>query len=372
MDCQQIDEYILAYCDGTLSPELTVLLNEHLQNCNYCRKMVDLCRMETEILSVAPDVPPLSDDFSLRVMSSLNRSAAPSAPGFRFFSRLGRHRYWLGSTAAAAVLLLALYLPGMVGWNQPIKEMADFPPVSESADMANKQLSQAPDIEVGNKLRMVTEAPHAEPNSYMDNTIPEAETGHQADSDEVYVAMRATAYDANETKTQVLKAPENSRNNDALKAGVDPYNPASATQVEEMADEANLGTEQLEFDLLSLHPRNIPDEYQIEKIVSTSYNSVSYVYRNPNDETLEITIALADNGDLETPEYEMRGSGGGSVEPEANGSEATLANSTHTNICYKNRAININLKAAMPLEQLEELAKSIRFEEGLPNETISE
>lgn len=372
MDCQQIDEYILAYCDGTLSPELTVLLDEHLQNCHYCRKMVDLYRMETEILSVAPDIPPLSEDFSLRIMSSLNRSAAPSAPGFRLFSRLGRHRYWLGGTAAAAVLLLALYLPGMVGWNQPLKEVADSPPVSESADTANKQLSQAPNREDANKLMMDQEAPQAEPSPDVDYTVSEPEPAHQAASEEVSIAMRATAYDANETKTQVLKAPENSRNNDALKAGVDPYNPASNTQVEKLADEIDLSTEQLEFDLLSLHPRNIPDEYQIEKIVSTSYNTVSYVYRNPNNQTLEITLALADYRKLETPEYEMRGSGGGSAEAEGNGSEAILTNSTNTSIWYQNHTININLKAAMPLEQLEKLAKSISFEEELSNDTISE
>ena len=143
MDCQQIDDYIWAYCDGTLSPELTVELDEHLNNCHYCRKMVDLCRMETEILAAAPDIPPLNDDFSRRVIISLNPSTVPSAPRGGLFSFLGRHRYGLGGAVAAAVLLLALYLPGMMEPKQ-FEDTAELPIKSESAQIADNQLPLSP------------------------------------------------------------------------------------------------------------------------------------------------------------------------------------------------------------------------------------
>ena len=42
--------------------------------------------METEILAAAPDIPPLNDDFSRRVIISLNPSTVPSAPRGGLFS----------------------------------------------------------------------------------------------------------------------------------------------------------------------------------------------------------------------------------------------------------------------------------------------
>jgi hypothetical protein len=367
LDCQQIDEHIWAYCDGTLSPELTGLLDEHLQNCNYCRKMVDLCRMEKEILTLAPDIPPLRDDFSHGVMSSLNRPTTPSARGFRFFSLLGRHRYWLGGSAAAAVLLLALYLPGMIGPSQPVGEMTDIQQKSQSADIANNQpLNGLKNSKTD--LPMDAEAPSPELTPDMDYTLAEVEPVHEAANEENTIAMRSPSYDNKGPEAQVLKAMENSRNNDSYKASVDSFSSASNTQVEEMADESDLDKDQSELDLLSLYPGNIPGEYQIEKIVNTSYNTVSYVYRNPdNNEALEITIAIADDLEMKMQSMDVPGFGG-SAGTEANVSDALVLNATNTSIFYKNHTVNINLKAAMPLEQLEELAKSIIFEEGLSYE----
>jgi hypothetical protein len=362
LDCQQIDDYIWAYCDGTLSPELTVELDEHLNNCHYCRKMVDLCRMETEILAAAPDIPPLNDDFSRRVIISLNPSTVPSAPRGGLFSFLGRHRYGLGGAVAAAVLLLALYLPGMMEPKQ-FEDTAELPIKSESAQIADNQLPLSPNgenDEYGNKLMMGKEVPQAESSPDMDYSVSGSEPDHQGSSDELLIAMRSLNNDAKEIGTQALNAVEKSRNKDALSRHVDPHSPVSASTIDDTTIVMN--EEESKLDLLALHPRNIPSEYQLEKIVNASSKAVSYYYLNPdNNESLEITIAISDSMELEKQESNLAGLDG-VVETEDNVPHDILLNSTKTSISYQDHLISIMLKAKMPMEQLEDLTKSISFE----------
>ncbi len=366
MNCQQIDEHIFAYCDETLSPELKVIVDEHLHSCSYCLKMIDLCRMEKEILSAAPDIPPLSDDFSQRVMSSLSHPIAPSPPPFQLWSLLKHNRYLVGLTAAA-VLLLALYLPGMmtIGPHQPSRQMADTLPAKNSAEIDEKVINGTGNNKKSDLAWMDKEPPSQEFTPEIYYTDGAIEPNQEAKAE---VTMRASAY-STETGTQVLKGRETSRNKNALQTNIESDSSAAVAGFDLMANESD---PQEELDLLALHPRNIPGPYQIEKIVNTNYATVSYVYRNPdNDEILEITVALADKLEAEEEELDFRGLGG-SADTEDNSARDLLLNSVQTSVSYQNHIISISLQGAIPLEQLEELAKSISFEEGLSNEVVDE
>jgi hypothetical protein len=153
---------------------------------------------------------------------------------------------------------------------------------------------------------------------------------------------------------------EKSRNKDALSRHVDPHSPVSASTIDDTTIVMN--EEESKLDLLALHPRNIPSEYQLEKIVNASSKAVSYYYLNPdNNESLEITIAISDSMELEKQESNLAGLDG-VVETEDNVPHDILLNSTKTSISYQDHLISIMLKAKMPMEQLEDLTKSISFE----------
>ncbi|KUG04385.1 hypothetical protein ASZ90_018151 [hydrocarbon metagenome] len=347
MNCQQIDEHLFAYCDGTIPPDLRSLVDEHLAGCEVCQNLVQITLMESQLLAEAVDIPLLSEGFTDRVMQSvagkLSTPAGSSSPGW--LGRLGPYRFYIGGTAAAAVILLALYLPGLITLNTDM----------QSTSIADRALSSDSAADI----------------------MPESNTGNPVKSFSGSSSMAQRSIDDDLEDSAALPA----GNTEEVEENLVPAADSSQYKISESVKReyglsllagsgyADQDLDKSEFDLLSLHPNNLPAEYKIEKIINTNYNVVTYIYMNTvNNESLEITIALAD--DAVITQQSLPDGLGGSTDKEYLRSEVAPLNSTNTSVSYQGRSFEINLKAVMPLEKLQELADSIKFEEGLPDEPI--
>ncbi len=133
MNCRQVDKYLYDYCDNVLSPDRRVLFDQHVAGCHSCRQAVDEALLETSILREEWDTPTLPDDFTSRVMERINASPIPQSGLVATNVKRSWSRWFMGATAAAVVLLMVLYAPGMIK-NEKIINVADREQiVSESA-----------------------------------------------------------------------------------------------------------------------------------------------------------------------------------------------------------------------------------------------
>lgn len=114
MNCQQIDNQILNYCEGKLPENLAREIREHIEVCPLCRNNEKWTRLENQILQEPIEVPPLAKDFDARVMSKLigagEISAANPAALHRTSLRKGLYTAFT-LAAVAAVIVLAIIIP---------------------------------------------------------------------------------------------------------------------------------------------------------------------------------------------------------------------------------------------------------------------
>jgi len=128
MNCQQVDKYLYDYCDNILNPEQQEQIEQHLVNCPGCRKIVEETQLENSILREQWHTPDLPDDFTARVMNQVmgmgmvnDSSALRIQPDKKVNIKWARRLVNLA--AMGAILLMALYIPGMVK-NQNFTQLA--------------------------------------------------------------------------------------------------------------------------------------------------------------------------------------------------------------------------------------------------------
>lgn len=113
MNCQQIDNYILDYCENKLPDNLSDEIREHLKECVLCRNNEKWTQMESEILQQTIEVPPLENGFSTKVMQTLQaRDEISAANTTSKFPTTRKSIYAAFTTLAiAAVILLVIIIP---------------------------------------------------------------------------------------------------------------------------------------------------------------------------------------------------------------------------------------------------------------------
>jgi len=117
MDCRELNSQIDDYCDDSVSPQTYLKISKHLKECPACQQLYQLTRLENEVLRDTSDIPALSPDFTARVMDSIG--SVHRKPGI-FYNR----RFWYSGMAAAAVLVLILFVPQLLK-NPASVNMAD-------------------------------------------------------------------------------------------------------------------------------------------------------------------------------------------------------------------------------------------------------
>lgn len=107
MNCQQIDKYVYEYCDGNLSPEIALQIEEHLTKCVTCNNMVQLTYMENAVLKDALTVDAIDDNFTSRVMGAVSaRQTIQSQADIHSLKTSRTRKVSLFIAAAAAIVLL--------------------------------------------------------------------------------------------------------------------------------------------------------------------------------------------------------------------------------------------------------------------------
>lgn len=192
MNCRQVDKYLYDYCDNILNPEQRAQIEQHLEQCPDCRKLSDEALLESSILHEEWPIPALSDDFTARVMNRISSTAIPTSPvviipGLKNQSKWPRRLIYL--SAMAAVLLMALYIPGMLK-NQDFIHMADqeqnSPRVVNERIIAGQSLSDQNYLKLPAGLNWEEKINEARtkkaqeetspPDTSKTNTIPEVQT----------------------------------------------------------------------------------------------------------------------------------------------------------------------------------------------------
>ncbi len=347
MNCQQIDEYILNYVDNKLSPELRSEMEEHLEGCETCQNLLKISCMEKQILIEARDIPALRDNFTSQLMQTIsNRPATRSS----LLSRFASYRFlFAGTAAAAAIILLALYLPGFMVIAPELQSdmIAEHSAPLESGWNQTGQIPLDGDKTYAGPGPAATESANPANNSTAGG--PYSNEASPGDPSRIASGVEAkSAISKHKPETQ----------DDAL-------------SIQAASDFATQDRQDAELDLMSLHPNNIPEQYKIEKIINTNFNVITYIYKNiATNQALEITITMLDNPDITQRSLADTASLGATPVPETRRADKAVLNSTQTSISHQDRTFEIILKAPMPLDRLQELANSIKFEEGLPDESI--
>jgi len=387
MKCQQIDEYIMHYCDNTLSPELRVLVDEHLSACVSCQNKVKLTRMENSILAEGLVIPPLSEDFTARVMQSLCKT--PEVPAettesvFSSAAKQKRHHFYLGGAAAAAVILIALSVPGVFHMNNQL-QTADIcgestPPLQYEEPADNDACTDFK-TRYGQNSELYSGADKKSADYVQPEDIRAAGIPKPVPEDEYsinshnYTSNESLPYVPPTNSTQKSAALYNKNMDDSVSGSVGSDSTSIASLPSELI-KAEISPNGYELDLLSIHPDNLPPEYKLDKIISTSSEETTFIYKNTETmNNLEIIVSFAaDTSSMDGFEKSVYDANNGSAaDPSkeslyAGGAEMNFVN---LELLHKNCTLNLIFKSLMPFEELESLANSITFDDGVADEPV--
>jgi|GEM_PF-2522162 len=279
MNCQQIDRYIYDYCDGTLSPRLKAILDEHLSTCELCRKKVELTYIENEVLKDDFNIPALSPDFTSKVMSTINTKYS-GIPGYspRSLTLMNRIKFGLkkfnpliASTAVASVLIIMLLLYDISGQL-----------IAHNQNSADSSLlhSETPTegIDNGDNLKEFSED-KAE--------LTGSTKKYDSDNSQIEVA-------GNDTVSYNIQSDSNTPEDEQvlIGAGSGAANASNPERIAFSGKQQKITPEPKaeNLALFSLHPENIPSSYELKTISSLTENSISFIYQKNNGESLQIAI----------------------------------------------------------------------------------
>ncbi|MNI34686.1 hypothetical protein D3C73_886840 [compost metagenome] len=206
MKCTEVIEWMHRYLDHDLSPEETVEMYRHIDNCPSCAEVFDRLTMLSEQLEQLPDVkPPFSlvdsilpqlekidpviqsasaeesEDNKIIPMTRKSAQGKAAAKNSRWTSMAARTG--IGAVAAAVILLVAvLNMPGSMpaaDVENSLKQSADTADMARSSEAMSKMATENPD--------------GAAADSSNQATVP-AETGVQfsEQTDAGFGAMEAT------------------------------------------------------------------------------------------------------------------------------------------------------------------------------------
>ena len=266
MNCRQVDKYLYDYCDNVLSPDQRVSFDQHLADCHSCHQAVDQALLETSILREEWDTPDLPADFTSRVMERIAAKPMPQAGSVAVDGKRQWQRRFIGIVAAAAVLLMVVYAPGMVK-NEKIINVADREQAtseSEGNEMKFKipVSKQNKDFAVGGKGEVV------------------------GNSKEVYLRS------ANEEQSAVANQPSPAitPKNEPIVCGAND-NSVSDNVIKKSLDQQSKEETMVATSVFPVQPANLPASYTIvDKVAVTG--SCTYIFGTGIKED-QLTIKIA-------------------------------------------------------------------------------
>lgn len=384
MNCRQIDKQLFEYCSNNLSPESHDEFNDHLRRCDKCQASVDLALMEDEILHEALDLPLLPDDFTLQVMQKVSASAthisAASGQSNNVSMPKKTPRFFLGGTAAAAVILLALFIPGMMDLTSS-KSAVNLADNAAPRQLSQSKIEDNGAVPIGNLQKSESEAITDSAGTSAPTDLPGQAV--QAPSNDAAQSLAATGSLSVDSDPGIHPA-ISSFSLPITAGGIKEKQPSRTSSAAQESLLAAKSQEQdksvASNDLMRLKPDNLPAYCKLDKIIYTSQNEITYQYLiADSQETLSITItpiALDEDEDksnaADSVPIKIR-----SISENEPLRESSLADISVTNQTQVVREVNqskyiVDLTANIPADDLNNIANSIIFKEDVDIEPSNE
>lgn len=357
MDCQQIDKYVYEYCDDLLSPALRPGFQAHLDTCESCREKVASVSLEGKMLRSLPIEPALGEDFTKSVMTRVKAGHDAGRRGGWLTSRyrpagLSVNRWWLGLTSAA-VIVVALLLSPVFHWGVGRQQVAD----------------QSPPASVGS-------------NGITDNAASVADAGSVATLNAVSPPGNAVRQQTDNSKKADIPVKIAARDLQAEPAAITSKDPGTVqnTAMQAYTSSMSDANSTRGNELWSLHPSNLPQEYNLTRIVSTNDDEMTYIYENkaagnelrlviaPEAVTLPISeeTSRAGIGGVATlmaaPPALEKGIVLDAVSEPEEDALPSLSNSFQTTMKGKNQPFRVMIYGDLSTEELARLAAMIKLE----------
>lgn len=369
MNCQQIDKYLFEYCNNKLSPESQQEFTDHLQCCESCKVLVDITLLEDDILKEAADLPLLKDDFTQRVIQQV--SIAPHLVDASVQSTTASRpkkasRFYLGGAVAAAVILLALFIPGILDLTAP---KGSF----NLADSTIPQQKSKSEADENNTVR-VGSLGESEKIVMSDSADTSSAANLPSSNDSVPLDITVTkSLKADSSQSSHPTVTSMSISGSASGYEKQPSRTSSAAQESLLAGKAQ-GSLQLELpgnnDLMRLQPVNLPSYCKLDKIIYTSQDEITYQYLIADSQhTLSITITPIASEQKESDSADSRSLGFQAImdDPSAETSLADISLSNATQVVREvnNSTYRIDVTASLPANDVYFIANTITFKEDL-------
>ena len=342
MNCQQIDKYIFAYCDNTLPPQMSAAIEEHIVQCEACRTLVHLTRVENQLLTPGPDSPALGVEFTSRVMQAV-REKHGSSEQLQWMAQRRRNqlRGLSALAASAAIVVLCLAFDIIPGQQPPVPENVN-PRVAGQIQDSAKGLSgstpvKAPQRQVNDKVVVGGASERSQNVRY----------GKEEETQTLKIAARDQEMAPAAENKSSTPPPLQNFNAATTKEAADINESASSSRDPAtimMASRASLGR---------IYPTNVPPAYELAE-VNVEGDTLVYVYKSA-DNNLIVSIKPG-----ETQKAEGMG-----VPPNPNRSCGfkSPANSTCTTITMDDSCYTVTVTGDASLGDLQELAEELELED---------
>ncbi|HBQ86642.1 MAG TPA: hypothetical protein DER33_04125 [Syntrophomonas sp.] len=121
MNCRQIDDLILDYCENTLPEDLMNEISDHIKQCPFCGNNEKWTRLENDILQKTVITPVLPDDFCLSIMQKLETRDELAAIKNDKARRKTLFAAFSSLAVAAAILLVIIAPAGLQNDKIPLQ-----------------------------------------------------------------------------------------------------------------------------------------------------------------------------------------------------------------------------------------------------------
>jgi len=345
MNCQEFNDNIYDYCDGSLSPALQSQITGHIGECQVCRNNYHLTMLENEVLSDVSDIPALPIHFTAQLMEALpsNQGLKPMAPLLimnKNVSRRAKGTAWLSSLIAmAAVIALCIYWPNLTSMFNQTNVAGNYDNLKQPAT-----LGEIPNPGYGNPSQSSTPVSDSKASK---QELPETSTAPLADQ------QSKTNADVNKP-VQIAKSEINAVPpvQSSVPTGSEVMKRSTTNEVDRSI---RFDSQSADLDLQSLVPQNIPARLKLIPEGNHGEKEIVFNYASQDGkETLQLKLV---------PYAEIVTATG----PMSNVFAMDSIPSVSRDIQVGNKKITVSFSGNMPAAELSKLADTITFkEETLP------
>jgi len=143
MTCSEAEQFFDAYLDGELASSLRLEFDAHRLRCPVCQQKLSMMEACEDLLSRDARVPPVSDDFTARVMNKIGERRLS-------LRRARRRRLMIG--AAVALQAAAVFVIAVLWWGGD-SSTGDSSVVAGANERFIEKIDQA--IDEGDKVRLL-------------------------------------------------------------------------------------------------------------------------------------------------------------------------------------------------------------------------